>query len=224
MTETLFIRVPFNPVAGRFEAGDNRSRIVGAGATEAEAVMEWYSQAVKAGALDPESPTPPPVKMESQLLALLWPTDFPVYTQKFGERPEVYGKFGLPGHEGVDIRAKEGSFVYACADGVVTNVGWKNPDHPYGYAIRIAHKRIDGEYLTVYAHLMDNSARVQVGQEVRAGQLIARADSTGNVTGAHLHLSLKKRGVTNGGYGELIDPEPFLVMPNKKSMPDRLIG
>ena len=55
-------------------------------------------------------------------LALVWPTDFRVYTQKFGQRPEFYGKFGLPGHEGVDIRAPNGANVYACAEGVVTLV------------------------------------------------------------------------------------------------------
>lgn len=224
MTETLGILIPFNPVSGRFEANDNRSKILGVGATEAEAIMEWYALATKAGVLDPEPPTLPFVKMESQPLVLIWPTDFPVYTQKFGERPEIYKSYGLPGHEGVDIRAKEGSFVYACADGVVTHVGWKNPDHPYGYTIRIAHKRMDGDYMTIYAHLTDYSSRVKVGQEVRAGQLIGHAGKTGKTTGPHLHLSLKKRGAQNGGYGELIDPEPFLVMPGKNSMPDRLIG
>ncbi|HEY4688501.1 MAG TPA: M23 family metallopeptidase [Anaerolineae bacterium] len=153
----------------------------------------------------------PPAKPEEQKLTLVWPTDFKVYTQKFGERPEYYGKFGLPGHEGVDVRAPTGSNVYACADGIVTLAGWRSPNHPYGYSVRIQHKRSDGMYETIYAHLTDGSAKVKQGDAVTAGQLIALADNTGNSSAAHLHLSLKKIGAKNGGYGELVDPEPFFT-------------
>jgi len=162
----------------------------------------------------PPKPTPPPpttVPMEQQPLKLVWPSDFKVYTQKFGQRPEFYSKFGLPGHEGVDIRAPTGSNVYAAADGVVTLVGWRKAGHPYGYSIRIRHKRIDGEYETIYAHLDEGSGKVNVGDTVKAGQLIGLGDNTGNSSASHLHLSLKKIGAKNGGYGELIDPEPFFV-------------
>jgi hypothetical protein len=156
-------------------------------------------------------PPAPPASVEQQPLKLVWPTDFKVYTQKFGQRPEVYSKFGLPGHEGVDIRAPNGSNVYACADGIVTLVGWRKANHPYGYSIRIRHKRVDGEYETIYAHLVEGSGKVNVGDGVKAGQLIGLGDNTGNSSGAHLHLSLKKIGAKNGGYGEIIDPEPFFV-------------
>jgi len=165
--------------------------------------------------IPPPTPTPPqpaePTHLEQQALKLVWPTDIKVYTQKFGERPEFYSQFGLPGHEGVDIRAPSGSNVYACADGVVTQAGWRKPNHPYGYSIRMRHKRIDGEYETIYAHLVDGSSKVNVGDRVKAGQLIAFGDNTGNSSASHLHLSLKKIGAKNGGYGELIDPEPFFV-------------
>ncbi|HKZ84266.1 MAG TPA: M23 family metallopeptidase [Anaerolineae bacterium] len=159
------------------------------------------------------APAVPPATVAGaqQKLALVWPTDFKVYTQKFGARPEFYGKFGLPGHEGVDIRAPTGANVYACADGVVTLVGWRKAGHPYGYSVRLRHKRSDGEYETVYAHLQEGSAMVKEGDTVKAGQPIALADNTGNSSAAHLHLSLKKIGAKNGGYGEIIDPEPFFV-------------
>lgn len=151
----------------------------------------------------------------TQKLTLVWPTDFKVYTQHFGERPEFYERFHLPGHEGVDIRCPNGRKVYACADGVVSRVGqrWRavGQEHPYGYHIRIRHKRVDGEYETIYAHLTEGSAKVNVGDTVKAGQLIALADNTGNSSAAHLHLSLKKIGAKNGGYGEIIDPAPFFV-------------
>lgn len=158
-------------------------------------------------------------KPEEQPLRLVWPTDYKVYTQRFGLRPEYYEKFGLPGHEGVDIRAPNGSNIYAAAAGVVTEVGWRwrageggrEQNHPYGYAVRIRHKRMDGEFETVYAHCQDGSARVKEGDQVRAGQLIALGDSTGNAGGAHLHFMLKKIGAKNGGYGEIVNPEPYFV-------------
>ncbi|HLF24837.1 MAG TPA: M23 family metallopeptidase [Anaerolineae bacterium] len=161
----------------------------------------------------PTQPAPPPPlpALEQQKLTLVWPSDYKVYTQKFGQRPDYYSKFGLPGHEGVDIRAPNGTNIYACADGVVTLAGWRKAGHPYGYSIRLRHKRNDGEYETIYAHLTEGSAKVKVGDAVKAGQLIALADNTGNTSAAHLHLSLKKIGAKNGGYGEIIDPEPFFV-------------
>jgi murein DD-endopeptidase MepM/ murein hydrolase activator NlpD len=115
-------------------------------------------------------------------------------------RPEFYSKFDLPGHEGVDIRAPSGSNIYACATGVVklVAVNWRPGQagrtamHPYGYHVRLRHKRMDGEYETIYAHLTEGSAKVKEGEHVMAGQLIALADNTGNSSANHLHLSLKK--------------------------------
>lgn len=174
-----------------------------------------FGKGMTTGASQPPVVTPPkavePVNLEQQALKLVWPTDFKVFTQKFGQRPEYYRKFGLPGHEGVDIRAPTGSNVYACAEGVVTLAGWRSPNHPYGYSIRTRHKRVDGEYEMIYAHLVEDSAKVNVGDVVKAGQLIAFGDNTGNSSASHLHLSLKKIGAKNGGYGELIDPEPFFI-------------
>lgn len=150
-------------------------------------------------------------------LSLVWPTDHRVYTQKFGQRPEYYAKFGLPGHEGVDLKAPAGSNVYACADGKVVMAGWhpkRGPTHPYGVQIRIRHQAAEGEYETIYAHLTAGSPKVAVDDVVQAGQAIALAGSTGNSSGPHVHLTLKKIGAKNGGYGEIIDPEPFFKRLN----------
>ncbi len=53
-----------------------------------------------------------------------------------------------------------------------------------------------------------------VGQQVKAGDKIGLADSTGNSTGSHLHLTLKKQGATAAGAtnfpNDIIDPTPFL--------------
>ncbi len=59
---------------------------------------------------------------ESAPFQLRWPTDYPKITQAFGVNPDIYRRFGLPGHEGLDIRAPMGANVYAAADGTVFQV------------------------------------------------------------------------------------------------------
>ena len=142
-----------------------------------------------------------------------WPTQYGTITQNFGENPQVYRRFGLPGHEGIDFMAPHGSEIYAVADGFVSDVrldGSIDPVHkPYGNQIRIQH---DDGYTTIYAHL--TQVVVARGQFVKAKQLIGLADNTGNSDGSHLHLSLKKQGATAAGTTtypyDLIDPAPFL--------------
>ncbi len=143
---------------------------------------------------------------------LLWPTDFAVVTQPFGANPQVYRRYGMPGHEGVDFRALINTNVYACADGEVYEVYTDPKNHAYGIHLRIQHE--DG-FKTVYAHLA--KALVHKGDPVRAGQLIGRADSSGNSSASHLHLSLKRDGATarqETPYPkDIIDPTPYLVWP-----------
>lgn len=144
---------------------------------------------------------------------LRWPTQFGTLTQAFGVRPEVYNKFGLPGHEGLDFMAPLGSEIYAVADGFVSDVrldGNSNPMQlPYGNQARVQH---DDGYETIYAHL--DQVVVVRGQFVRAGQLIALADDTGHSSGSHLHFTLKKKGATQAGQTtyphDIINPTPFL--------------
>jgi len=159
-------------------------------------------------------------------LQLVWPTQIGKITQHFMEHPEWYTSGGLKGHEGLDIATRTGGEIYACADGVVAEVrldGDKFRELPttdstrwnyaYGNQVRITHIVPEGEYTSIYAHLLE--ARVVAGDRVRAGQLIGLADNTGNSTGAHLHLTLKKKGATDAGETpqprDLIDPEPFLL-------------
>jgi len=153
-----------------------------------------------------------------QPFSLAWPTDYAVVTQPFGAHPEIYSQMGVPGHEGLDIRAPMNANVYACADGTVFQVRENPQGHNYGKHIRIQHR--DG-YLTVYAHLME--IKVKPGDAITAGQLIGKADSTGNSKGSHLHLTLKKEGATASGLtrypNDIIDPTPFMVWPTPKPTP-----
>lgn len=54
--------------------------------------------------------------------------------------------------------------------------------------------RHHGGVYSAYAHLKRGSARVAVGDQVRAGQQIASVGNTGNTTQPHLHVQLMDRG------------------------------
>jgi murein DD-endopeptidase MepM/ murein hydrolase activator NlpD len=121
---------------------------------------------------------------------VVYPLDGPrVVTQAFGARPEVYAQYGFPGHEGIDLQAASGAAVRAVADGQVTKV---TTTGNYGHRGDVSHA---GGWVTTYAHL-SQFAGLAVGDAVTAGQVIGYAGSTGNSTGAHLHLGLKRPGYT----------------------------
>lgn len=103
-------------------------------------------------------------------------------TQGFGDRPEVYIKWGFPGHEGLDWGMRVGTPILAVDSGAV---GYLSTTGNYGNAIRLVHAW--GE--SVYAHL--SKFLVSAGQKVVAGQVIGLSGESGNVTGAHLHFGLR---------------------------------
>lgn len=146
-----------------------------------------------------------------------WPVNFePVVTQPFGVNPDRYRQWGLLGHEGIDLRAPTGTEALAVADGVVIFVGHP-AGHAYGYHIRLHVTGPDGVlYEVVYAHLLDGSARVGVGDRVSRGQVIALCDETGRAIGAHLHFGVRPASGAdyNNGYAGYIDPAPFILPPN----------
>ena len=145
---------------------------------------------------------------------LRWPTDYPLVTQRFGANPQIYSRWGLPGHEGLDIRALNNTNVYCCADGTVYEVHTNGGNHPYGIHVRVQHR---SGYRTVYAHLA--RAMVAQGEIVTAGQVIGKADSTGNSSGPHLHLTLKRDGATERRETrypkDIIDPTALMLWPEE---------
>ena len=131
----------------------------------------------------------------------VWPSEHLRITQHFGARPEVYAKFGLPGHEGVDIQAPVGGKIFCVAPGTVRAVQ-RDLKHPYGLHVRVDH---DQKYQTIYAHL--SATTLKPGQTLAAGDLIGLAGETGNVLGAHLHITLKRLETTYRNYpSNIIDP------------------
>lgn len=160
-------------------------------------------------------------------LQLWYPTDRFYIAQGFGvenTNPSVlpvYAKFGMKGHNGLDIIANIGDPVRASHEGVVTftgvdggagNIVVLRTSQPYDY--------LNGEayYKTVSGHLSE--FKCKVGDKVSIGQIIGFAGNTGISTGPHVHYGLKPQASDeddavwynlepNNGYNGAIDPLPF---------------
>lgn len=104
-------------------------------------------------------------------------------------------------HKGVDFAAVRGTPIYACADGKITRRAFSSS---YGNVIYIEHHAGKRKiYQTRYAHMDRFEPGLQVGDEVKKGQLIGYVGNTGASAGHHLHLSLRMK---IGGRWRAIDP------------------
>jgi murein DD-endopeptidase MepM/ murein hydrolase activator NlpD len=104
---------------------------------------------------------------------------------------QVTSHFGMRGgdyHDGVDLRAREGTPVFAVDDGVVAYAGAGIGG--YGRMVVLRHA---GGLSTVYAH--NSKLLVARGKRVRKGQRIALSGRTGRSRGAHLHFEVRS-GIT----------------------------
>ena len=89
-------------------------------------------------------------------------------------------------HTGVDIGMPQGTEILAGHDGTVTLAGNAGG---YGLCVAIEGEAYEGHSLTTkYGHC--SQILVSAGQEVKAGDVIAKVGSTGNSTGPHLHLEV----------------------------------
>ncbi|GHH95347.1 M23 family metallopeptidase [Streptomyces capillispiralis] len=100
-------------------------------------------------------------------------------------------------HTGLDFAAPTGTLIKAVHTGTITSAGW---DGSYGYKTVLT---LDDGTEIWYAH--QSSISVSVGQKVSTGDVIGRVGSTGNSTGAHLHLEVHPGGSTSG-----VDPLAWL--------------
>ena len=117
---------------------------------------------------------------------LQWPLPVPgTITSPQGYRTDpITGEVSY--HSGTDIAVPEGTPILAAADGTVTIANaldsWGGS---YGYYVKLDH---GGGLTTLYAHC--SSICVTVGQQVKAGQVIAYVGHTGRATGPHLHFEV----------------------------------
>lgn len=111
------------------------------------------------------------------------------------------GSKSYNGHQGTDIvirsfRAMDsGVYVLAAADGEVIAIqdGFYDRETKWnvskGFGNYIAIKHSNG-FTSYYAHLVNNSLKVTVGDFVKGGDRIALVGSSGNSTDPHLHFEL----------------------------------
>ena len=89
-------------------------------------------------------------------------------------------------HTGLDIAAPSGTAIKVVSDGTVIFASYNGS---YGNLVKVDH---GNGIETWYAHT--SKMYVSVGQKVSAGDVIAAVGSTGNSTGAHLHLEIRING------------------------------
>lgn len=95
-------------------------------------------------------------------------------------------------HQGLDMAAGNGAPIGVIADGVV--IGVNNQSRAYGQVVVVEHE-INGERIeSWYAHMQVGSIRVNVGDQLKVGDLIGLVGSTGASTGPHLHLEIHVDG------------------------------
>lgn len=125
-------------------------------------------------------------------------------TQRFGENPQDYARWGLKGHTGLDFAVPMETPVYAVDDGSVIETG--NDEDGYGWYAKISHRW--GESL--YAHL--HRLGVKKGESIERGELLGLSGSSGNSTGPHLHFAMRIVPYNRGdGWDGFSDPLPHLV-------------
>jgi murein DD-endopeptidase MepM/ murein hydrolase activator NlpD len=114
-------------------------------------------------------------------------------------------------HRGVDLKAADGTPVIAAASGTIETAGYQyNAAQRTGWGNYIVLRHDNGS-ATLYAHLQSDSLLPR-GTHVMTGTQIARSDSSGGVTGPHLHFEYVPSGVINNR-PDKVDPMPCMPSP-----------
>ena len=139
-------------------------------------------------------------------------------TQKFGENWQVYERFGIEGHNGLDFAPRipglKGYKVYAPNEGYI-QMGYDSDG--YGNYVAIISQPYNKEghqRYSVLAHL--EGSIIPDGVYIAAGDQIGVMGNTGFSTGVHLHWTYKKmKGGkiqnTDNGYNGALDVGRFTL-------------
>jgi murein DD-endopeptidase MepM/ murein hydrolase activator NlpD len=108
--------------------------------------------------------------------------DWPV----LGDLTSAYGaERDGRGHDGIDLAAEQGTPIHAAEAGRVVYADDDLGD--YGRVVIVEHV---GRWATVYAHNRKN--RVEAGDFVERGDVIAEVGDTGNASAPHLHFEVRR--------------------------------
>jgi len=117
-------------------------------------------------------------------------------------RGRIIGKFGPAGkagqqNEGIDLAVPMGTEIHAAENGVVAYAG----DELKGYGKLILIRHADN-WVTAYAH--NDELLVKRGDQIRRGQVIAKAGKSGGIDQPLLHFELRKGS-------QPVDPMPHMA-------------
>ncbi|OOG73651.1 peptidoglycan DD-metalloendopeptidase family protein [Algoriphagus sp. A40] len=121
-----------------------------------------------------------------------------LYDQRYGmdwklpldeaKKTSVFGPRWGRSHYGTDLDLETGDPVYSAFDGIVRVRAYDR--YGWGYYVLVRHKN---GLETLYGHLSKQIA--EVGDEIKAGDIIGKGGSTGRSTGSHLHYEMRYRGL-----------------------------
>lgn len=122
-----------------------------------------------------------------------WPVATGYISSQFGWRKDPFTGASRK-HRGLDIAAKRGAIVMSVAAGKVSFVGRKGG---YGRVVEVNHGK---GVISRYAHL--DAYLIKKGDQVKAGDRIAKVGTSGRSTGPHLHLEIldEKQHVNPASY------------------------
>lgn len=142
--------------------------------------VRTFAQRNPAAQAKSQSDDPPkPDYDELKKISWKWPLARMEVTSPFGTRGDGF-------HEGVDLRAKKGTPVYAAQSGKVLFSG--SGIRGYGKMVVISHRN---GIASVYAH--NSKLLVRKGHRVIQGQRIAISGASGHAYGPHLHFEIRHR-------------------------------
>lgn len=136
----------------------------------------------------------------------------------------LYAKFGMKGHNALDLMATHGQPIYSSCEGYVEEVQTEEA-RGLGLGIVTENKypcdELNGQevqWKVRYWHL--KSFEVKKGDKVKQGDLIGYADNTGYSSGDHLHFEIKPVEIKNkfvynllqdNGFFGAVNPLPYII-------------
>lgn len=147
--------------------------------------------------------------MSKYKLGPIFKHDFPV-TQRYGENPESYPMFAVPGHEGTDYGTPNGTEIISPFDGIILRDTLFDKDYGNFLVVWDSIQRC----AVWFCHLADTPPGP--GDKVTKGQVVAHSNNTGHSTGPHTHVNFvetdasgNRLNMNNGkqGFLDLLDTD-----------------
>lgn len=141
------------------------------------------------------------------MIVLPYTRDFRI-TKLYGTPPPAGKKYSTGKHAGIDMVGISDKRIYCVHSGKVYKMGF-DPD---GWGNYVVVEQYDGLF-AIYAHLDEIDTFLRRGKvTISAFHTVGIEGATGNVTGAHLHLEIRKNYADKYS---TIDPAEYLGIKNK---------